>query len=145
MPLETPTKQSGSNQETVSNENFSTPPTKTFVSVAKSVKRKIIPDDGATPLKKAKENTKSGAARKEEFAALILSPSKRKARNTITQAENDYKMFCKQKQKLMVQTNSLLNMEHGERELDAIYTRLFEHEYELEKAEFVDIKDDRFF
>ena len=52
MPLETPTKQSGSNQETVSDENFSTPPAKTFVSVAESVKRKIIPDDGATPQKK---------------------------------------------------------------------------------------------
>ena len=94
VPLETPTKQSGSNQETVSNENFSTP-TKTFVSVAESVKRKIIPDDGATP-EKSQKNTKSGAATKEEFAALILSPSKRKVRNTINQAENDYKMLCKQ-------------------------------------------------
>ena len=55
VPLETPTKQSGSNQGTVSNENFSTPPAKTFVSVAESVKRKIIPDDGATPPKKAKK------------------------------------------------------------------------------------------
>ena len=55
VPLETPTKQSGSNQETVSNENFSTPPTKTFVSVAESVK-KIIPDDGATPQKKPKKH-----------------------------------------------------------------------------------------
>ena len=55
VPLETLTKQSGSNQETVSNENFSTPPTKTFVSVAESVKRKIIPDDGATPPKKAEK------------------------------------------------------------------------------------------
>ena len=145
VPLETPTKQSGSNQETVSYENFSTPPTKTFVSVAESVKRKIIPDDGATPPKKAKKNTKAGAATKEEFAALILSPSKRKVRNTINQAENDYKMFCKQKQKLMVQANSFLNMEHGKLELNAIYTRLFEHGYELEKAELVDIKDDSFF
>ena len=51
---------------------------------------------------------------KEEFMALILSPSKRKASNTINQAENDYKMLCKQKQKLMVQVNSFLNMEHGE-------------------------------
>ena len=51
---------------------------------------------------------------KEEFAALILSPSKRKACNTINQAENDYKMLCKQKQKLMVQADSFLNMEHGE-------------------------------
>ena len=55
VPLETPTKQSGLNQETVSNEIFSTPPAKTFVSVAESVKRKIIPDDGATPPKKAKK------------------------------------------------------------------------------------------
>ena len=88
---------------------------------------------------------KSGAATKEEFVALILSPSKRKARDTINQAENDYKMLCKQKQKLMVQANSSLNMEHGEQELDAIYTRLFEHGYELEKTELVDIKDDSFF
>ena len=29
--------------------------------------------------------------------------------------------------------------------MDAIYTRLFEHGYELEKAELVDIKDDSFF
>ena len=145
VPLETPTKQSGSNQETVSNENFSTSLAKTFVSVGESVKRKIIPDDGAMPPKKAKKNTKSGAATKEEFAALIISPSKRKARNTINQAKNDYKMLCKQKQKLMVQADSFLNMEHGERELDAIYTRLLEHGYELEKAELVDIKDDSFF
>ena len=115
------------------------------MSVAESVKRKIIPDDGATSPKKAKKNTKSGAATKEEFAALILSPSKRKLCNTINQAENDYKMLCKQKQKLMVQADSFLNMEHGEQELDAIYTRLFEHGYELEKAELVDIKDDSFF
>ena len=53
VPLETPTKQSGSNQETVSNENFSTPPAKNFVSVAEHVKRKIIPDDGAIQPKKA--------------------------------------------------------------------------------------------
>ena len=145
VPLETLTKLSGSNQETASNQNFSTPPTKTFVSVAESVKRKIIPDDGETPLKKAKKTTKSGAATKKEFAALILSPSKRKAHNTIMQAENDYKMLCKQKQKLMVQADSFLNMEHGEWELDAIYTRLFEHGYELEKEELVDIKDDSFF
>ena len=45
----------------------------------------------------------------------------------------------------MVQADSFLNMEHGERELDAIYIRLFEHGYELEKAELVDIKDDSFF
>ena len=32
---------------------------------------------------------KSGAATKEEIVALILSPSKRKVCNTITQAEND--------------------------------------------------------
>ena len=83
VPLEKPTKQSGSNQETVSNEKFSTPPAKTFVSVAESVKSKIIPDDGATPPKKAKKNTKSGAATKEEFVALILSPSKRKVHNTM--------------------------------------------------------------
>ena len=51
---------------------------------------------------------------KEEFAALILSPSKRKAHNTINQAENDYKMLCQQKEKLMVQADSFLNMEHGE-------------------------------
>ena len=114
MPLETPTKQSGSNQDAVSNETFSTPPTKIFVSVAESVKRKIIPHDGATPLKKARKNTKFGAATKKEFAALILSPPKRKVRNTIMQAENDYKMLCKQKQKLMVQADSFLNMEHGE-------------------------------
>ena len=44
----------------------------------------------------------------------------------------------------MVQAHSFLNMEHGERELDTIYTRLFEHGYELEKAELVDIKDDSF-
>ena len=36
-------------------------------------------------------------------------------------------------------------MEHGERELDTIYTRLFEHGYELEKEELVDIKDDSIF
>ena len=71
-------------------------------------------DDGVTPLKKAKKTTKSGAATKEEFTALILSPSKRKACNTINQAENEYKMLCKQKQKLMFQVNSFLNMEHGE-------------------------------
>ena len=58
VPLETPTKQSGSNQETILNENFSTPPAKTFVSVAVSVKRKIIPYDGETPLKKAKKTHK---------------------------------------------------------------------------------------
>ena len=40
VPLETLTKQSGSNQETVSNEICSTPPQKTFVSVAESVKEK---------------------------------------------------------------------------------------------------------
>ena len=105
MPLETLTKQSGSNQETASNQNFSTPPTETFVSVAESVKRKIIPDDCETPPKKAKKTMKSGAAMKEEFAALILSPSERKACNTITQAKNDYKMLCKQDQKLMVQAD----------------------------------------
>ena len=56
VPLETLTKQSASNQETVSNGIFLTPPAKTFVSVAESVKRKIIPDDGATPPKKAQKN-----------------------------------------------------------------------------------------
>ena len=44
----------------------------------------------------------------------------------------------------MVQVDFFLNMEHGEQELDAIYTRLFEYGYELEKAELVDIKDDSF-
>ena len=113
MPLETQTKQSGSNQDAGSNANFSTPPTKTL-SVAESVKRRIIPDDAATPPKKPRKNAKSGAATKEEFVALILCPSKRKACNTIMQAKNDYKMLCKQKQKLMVQADSFLNMEHGE-------------------------------
>ena len=68
MPLETPTKQCGSNQKTVSNENFSTPPLKMFVSVAESVKRKIIPDDGATPPKKAKKPQNLEQLRKKNLS-----------------------------------------------------------------------------
>ena len=79
VPLETPTKQSGSNQETVSNENFSTPPTKTFVSVAESFKRKIIPDNGATPLKKAKKNHEIWSSYKRRICGIDFKSFQKKS------------------------------------------------------------------
>ena len=79
VPLETPTKQSGSNQETVSNENFSTPPAKTFVSVAESIKRKIIPDDGATPPKKAKKTHEIWSSYKRRICGIDFKSFQKKS------------------------------------------------------------------
>ena len=79
VPLETLTKQSDSNQETVSNENFSTPPTKTFVCVAESVKRKIIPDNGATQPKKAKKNYKIWSSYKRRICGVDFKSFQKKS------------------------------------------------------------------
>lgn len=120
--------------------SFSTPPAK-VLSVAESVKRRII-SDPQTPSKKAKKDDVQDI---KEFAALLLSPSKRRVRQAQNNAEQEYKMLCKQKEKLMLEADSFLNLEHGESDLDAIYTRLFEHSYALNKEELVCAQRDSFF
>ena len=79
VPLETLRKQSGSNQETVSNEKFSTPATETFVSVAESVKRKIIPDNGATPPKKSQKNHEIWSSYKRRICSIDFKSFQKKS------------------------------------------------------------------
>ena len=121
----------------------STPPAP--VSVSDSVKRRILPDGQQTPTKKLKKDNKSTVQNTREFAALLLSPNKRKLKMAQSQAEEDYKMLCKMKMKLMLEADSFLNLEHGETELDSILSRVFELCFEIDKSEAKMAQKDSFY
>ena len=128
--------------------SVSATPNSSGLTVGESVKRRILPDGGTPPKKHKKES--SSVSSSKEFAALLLSPSKYKTRSSKHQppqmdSQEKYKMFCKQKQKMMSQADGFLNVEHGETECDALLVHLFEHCYELDRDKLLDAKKDSFF
>ena len=103
--VKSPEQNSGSN-------SVSSTPNSSVATVAESVKRCILPE-GETPPKKQKKESSSINNPKEFAALLLLSLSKCKTRSSKQQppqidSQEEYKMFCKQKQKMMSQADGFL-------------------------------------
>ena len=93
--------------------SVSATPNSSGLTVGECVKRCILPDGGTPPKKHKKES--SSVSNSKEFAALLLSLSKHKTRSSKHQppqmdSQEEYKMFCKQKQKMMSQADGFLNV-----------------------------------